>query len=79
MIFETKDKYGKFYIVFVGDVNSRISSEQDFILDDNIRFSQNMDYYPGDLFNINRKSRDDIVIILVVHYYPCVANWMYIL
>ena len=30
-------------------------------IDDDIRFSQNMDYYPVDLFNINRKSRDKIV------------------
>ena len=69
MIFETKAKYVIFYIVIVGDVNSRIGNEQDFISDDDISFSQIMDYYPGDLFNINRKSRDDIVIILVVHYY----------
>ena len=61
VIFETKAKYGHFYIVIVGDVNSRIGNEQDFILDDHIRFSQNMDYYPVDLFNISRKSRDEIV------------------
>ena len=50
VIFETKAKYGHFYIAIVGDVNSRIGNEQDFILDDDIRFSQNMDYYPVDLF-----------------------------
>ena len=61
VIFETKAKYGHFYIVIVGDLNLRIANEQNFMLEDDIRFSQNMDYYPVDLFNISRKSRDEIV------------------
>ena len=59
VIFETKGDYRHFYIVIVGDVNSRIGNEQD--LDDHIRFSQNLDYYPVDLFNIRIKSRYKIV------------------
>ena len=57
-IFDIKSLYPNAEIIIAGDLNSRTKDFQDFIPDDDTEFIFGETDYPGDTFNLLRRSQD---------------------
>ena len=57
-IFDIKSLYPNAEIIIAGDLNSRTKDFQDFIPDDDTEFIFGETDYPGDTFNLLRRSKD---------------------